>query len=285
MAFSASKERKRKTKPLATGKQLVANAGIEAWYRDDLDALIGDMLADYRAELQDAYKKRTVKEYYTADASATSIMNRTLRRLRTKWTEIFGKFADRHALMFADKANRYSEFSAKHSLKSLGLDDPKDAKKSEIRDVLQASIAENVALIKNIQQDVANDVEGAVYRSLASNDPTQGTTAVMEELVERGGITRRRAAVIARDQNSKLYTNLNKARMEANGVEKFKWKHSSAGKTQRRVHVDRQTQDVGYGPGIFRFDSPELWEVRQADAGLPGEAINCRCRMVPVFDF
>lgn len=285
MAFKASTERKRKTAPVATGKQLVANAGLESWYRDELDSIIRAMTDDYHAELSDAFKKRTVKAYYTADASVTSIMQRTLKRLKTKWSEAFTKFAAKHALMFADRGQTYAEFSSKHSLKALGIADPRDAKTTVIRDIVQASVAENVALITNIQQDYAKDIEGNVFRSLASNDPEQGTQAVMKDLMERGQMTKRRAATIARDQNSKLYTNLNAARMEANGVSKFRWKHSSAGKTQRRSHVERETQDVGYGPGIFRLDSPELWMGAKADQGLPGEAINCRCRMVPIIEF
>jgi uncharacterized protein with gpF-like domain len=283
MAFRPSKERRRKVAPVAQGRQLVASAGIEEWYRTSLDKLIRDMTKDYRTALDATYDKRAVKEFYaTEDASPTAILKRTLRRLRVKWVDIFASFSERHSKMFAEKNDKFSQFSSKHSLKALGLANPKDVKTEAIVQTLQASIQENVALIKNIQQDFANDIEGTVFRSIASNDPNDGIGRVFDKLVEREDITKRRAHTIARDQNSKLYANLNKARMEQNGIKTFRWKHSSAGKTQRESHIQRETQDVGYGPGIFRFDSPELWEGREADRGIPGEAINCRCRAVPI---
>lgn len=284
MAFRASKERKPKAKPVAQGNQLIANAGIEDWYYKSLKNAIGEMVEDYSRELTRAFSKRDVQAYYTADASPISIMKRILRRLNSKWREVFAAFANTHAESFAKKGDDFSQFSARHSLKKLGIDNPKDATQFEVGEILKSSIAENVALITNIQQDFANEVEGTVYRSLASNNPEAGSQAVVEHLKTREGITDRRAKMIARDQNSKLYTNLNKARMEVNGVEKFRWKHSSAGKKPRHTHIDRERQDVGYGPGIFRLDSPELWEGPKNDQGLPGEAINCRCRMIPIIN-
>lgn len=284
MAFRASKERTRRRKPIAEGRQLIPNAGLEEWYRKELDRQIREMVADYKKELGYAFRKKPVVKYYAEDASPTSIMTRSLRRLRTKWEDVFERFSKRTAENFAAKGDDYSKFSSKHSLKSLGLDNPKDPKASIISEAVKASIQENVALIKNIQQDFAQDIEGNVYRSLASNDPEQGTNFVMKELIERGEMTKRRAHTIARDQNSKLYANLNKARMEANGVEKFEWVHSSAGKVPRQSHIERQYQDVGYGLGIFRFDSPELYQGPKNDRGIPGESINCRCRARPVLD-
>lgn len=284
MAFRASTVRQRKAKPVAQGKPLIANAGLEDWYYKSMARLIRDMSKDYRSELDAAFGKRVVKAFYVGDASPTSILTRTLRRLRTKWTDVFSVFARNHADTFAQRGDDFSKFSSRHSLKALGIADPKSTGTAQLSEVVKSSIAENVALITNIQEDFAKDIEGTVFRSIASNNPADGSQAVVAKLLEREDMTLRRARTIARDQNSKLYTNLNKARMEQNGVELFRWRHSSAGKTQRHTHVQRQTQDVGHGPGVFRFDSPELWEGPRNDQGLPGEAINCRCRMIPIID-
>lgn len=286
MAFTASKERKRKSRePVAQGKPLVANAGLEDAYSSELKKLIDRMVADYRAELSDAFNAPPVEEHFTEDASATHYLKRTLQKLDRKWRTIFAPFAKRHAEAFTAKANKYSEFSAKHSLKQLGIDEPKDAQTAEIKETLQASIQENVALITNIQEKFANDIEGVVFRSVASNNPEeQGSDKVLSFLMDQGNMTKRRAQLIAEDQNSKLYTNLNKVRMEQNGVSKFKWRHSSASKYPRESHIRREKDDIGYGPGIYRFDSPELWEGPENDQGLPGEAIRCRCRMIPIID-
>lgn len=286
MAYRASKERKRKGRePLVQGKQLVASAALDDAYSSELKSLIDRMVKDYRAELSQAFDAPPVEDHFTEDASATHYLKRTLQKLDRKWRSVFVPFAKRAAENFTAKANKYSEFTAKHSLKSLGIDKLKDAPTKEIQETLLSSIQENVALITNIQEKFANDIEGVVYRSVASNNPEElGSDKVMKFLMEQGDMTKRRATLIAEDQNSKLYTNLNKVRMDQNGISKFRWKHSSASKYPRHTHIERQTQDVGYGPGVFRFDSPELWEGPENDQGLPGEAIRCRCRMIPVVD-
>lgn len=285
MAFKASTERGRKKKVAGEGKQLFINAGVEAWYRKELDREILAMTQDYREAIRGCFENRSVRAFYTEDAAAANVFQGAMTRLRKKWAKRFEDLAKRLAPAFVQKGETYSAFTTKHVLKGLGVMDPNNPKSVDLHNALQASVAENVALITNIQQDFAKGIEGDVYRSIASNNPTEnGSSKVMENLLKKEGITKRRAEVIARDQNAKLYTNLNKLRMEANGVKLFRWKHSSAGKTQRHTHLERQRQDVGYGPGIFRFDSPELWEGPQSDWGLPGEAINCRCRMQPIID-
>jgi uncharacterized protein with gpF-like domain len=286
MAFKASKERKRKARePIAQGTQLIASAAISDAYGSDLKALIDRMVKDYHAELSAAMQAPSAEGVLTEDASVTGLMKRTLQRLDRKWRGIFAPYAKRAAEAFVAKTDKYSQFSAKHSLKSLGIDQPKDVKTQEIKNSLQSAIEQNVSLITNIQEKFATEIEGVVYRSIASSNPEElGADKIMDFLKDREGMTKRRAQFIAEDQTSKLYTALNKSRMEQNGVSKFKWKHSSASLHPRQTHIDRQYQDVGYGPGIFRLDSPELWEGPEQDQGLPGEAIHCRCRMIPIVD-
>lgn len=284
MAFKASKERGRRKTPMAQGKPMLPNAGIADWYSRELLREVNAMFKEYRVSTRDSFKDSSVRAFYAEDASPTNVFKKSLTRLRKKWEKRFSELAQRLAPKFVSKAANYSEFRSKHVLKDMGIADPRSPKSVEFHATLQASIQENVALITNIQQDFANRIEGAVYRSVASNNPNEnGLSKVMEELLSGEGVTKRRAHNIAVDQNSKLYTNINKQRMQSNGMDFFRWKHSSAGKTQRHTHIERQTQDVGYGPGVFRFDSPELWQGPQADQGLPGEAINCKCYMIPVF--
>lgn len=284
MAFRASKERGRRKTPMAQGQPLIPNSGIAAWYEREIRKELDAMTKEYKEETRASFRTSSVRQFYSEDASPTGVFKKSLGRLRKKWEKRFKELASKLAPKFVSKGATFSEFRSKHVLKGLGIVDPNDPKSVDFHATLQASIQENVALITNIQQDFANRIEGAVYRSVASNNPEEnGLSKVMQELLTGEGVSKRRAHNIAVDQNSKLYTNINKQRMQSNGMDFFRWKHSSAGKTQRHTHIQRQTQDIGYGPGIFRFDSPELWEGPQADAGLPGEAISCRCYMIPVF--
>jgi uncharacterized protein with gpF-like domain len=282
MAFKASKARGKRKEPVARGTQLVPNAALKEAYAKKIKTLIDRMVDDYKDELFQGFGHKDVEFFYGEDASTTAIFKRILGRLDRKWRGVFAAFAKTHANWFASKVNTYSSFTVKHSLKSLGLAEPKDINTQNIKETLQATIAENVNLITNIQEDFAKNIEGLIFRSIASDNPEDNSPAVIRELMERGNMTKRRATLIAEDQNSKLYSALNSERMQQNGVELFGWKHSSAGKYPRESHIAREKEDVGYGPGIFRFDSPELWEGPKADRGLPGQAIRCRCRMIPI---
>lgn len=286
MAFRASKIRERKRKTVAEGSQLIPSATITNEYTRKLNALMDEMERDYRKELLIAFKNPDVKEHYAEDASPTVLFKRVLSRLDRKWRGVYSEFAKRHVNWFTEKVDSHSSFTAKHSLSTLGLDKPKDASTESMVQAIQASIAENVNLITNIQEQFTKDIEGSVFRSIADPNPTKsGSDALMEDLVKRVGIEKRRAQFIAEDQNSKLYTALNKERMRQNGIDKFRWKHSSAGKTPRESHLQRQHEDIGLGPGIFYLDSPQLWEGPKNDQGPPGYAMRCRCRMIPVIDF
>lgn len=285
MAFKASKTRQRKVKQIAEGNQLIPNAGVRDAYTKIISKFIQLMMDDYERELNRVFNHKDVEEFYSEDASTTVLFKRMLAKLDRKWRSAFSDFAKKHASIFAEKIDNYSKFTAKHSLKSLGIEDPKTGYSEKARASIQASIAENVSLITNIQETFAKEIEGVVYRSITSTNPEeQGSSAVFTFLREKGAMSKRRAQLIAEDQNSKLFTSLNAERMQDNGIEKFKWKHSSAGKYPRESHLRREKEDVGYGPGVFRLDSPELWEGPKADRGLPGEAIRCRCRMIPIIN-
>ena len=91
--------------------------------------------------------------------------------------------------------------------------------------------------------------------------------------------TKKRAALIARDQTSKATTAINQARMQGLGVKKFKWLHSYGGKEPRPLH-----KDVLNGK-IFSLDNPPVIDERTGERGLPGVLINCRCRLSPVIEF
>ncbi len=118
----------------------------------------------------------------------------------------------------------------------------------------------------------------SVMLSLTSPNPEeQGVSGIEKALRNAGEFSENRIDLIARDQNSKLYSSLNTERMKDNGVEKFRWIHSSAGKTPRPSHVAKDGE-------IFTLDDPRLWTGPKADQGPPGWAINCRCRAVPIID-
>ena len=91
-----------------------------------------------------------------------------------------------------------------------------------------------------------------------------------EELKERYGVTHRRAAFIARDQNDKATANFVRVRQVENGV-KAKWLHSAAGKEKyrRKTHVANSGKRYVMA-GIFDPSKVVVgrWEAYRAEPGL-----------------
>lgn len=277
MAFTASKKRERKpAEPVGVGTQIIPSAATEGWYRKQMDMVIDAMIADYKKEIEDAFKNPDVKAFYAEDASASSIFKKVFNRLQNKWSDIFKGFAKQTAKKFVDKTEVQATASTLYSLKMAGLKSPVAAYNKNVYNTIEATKDYNFTLITNINEEAHEKIHSAVMLSLTSPDPNeQGQQAIIKALNEVGIKSRNRAELIAKDQTSKLYASLADLRMEENGVEEFEWMHSSAGKVPRQTHLDRDGE-------VYKLNDPRLWEGPKADQGPPGWAINCRCRRRPI---
>lgn len=151
--------------------------------------------------------------------------------------------------------------------RSYGVDVSGLVSEENLEDILQAAIEENVSLIKSIPNEYYDKVEQALFRHLASGGDRQ---SLRETIGNLGDLTESRIKLIARDQNSKLNSRLNKARQEALGVEEYVWV-TSRDERVRQSHRDNNGK-------TFRWDDPN------PDTGHPGEDIQCRCIAQPVLN-
>lgn len=230
-------------------------------------------------EIEKLFKSTAAREAgLTQDASFASGAARLVRELRKRFDILFSKAAGGLAEALAHGISRQAAVGLGKSLKEVsgGVTLKTDVVSGAVADVIKASIKQNVALIKSIPSKYFLEIEGAVMRSVQSG---RGMADLQPELEKRYDITKKRAALIARDQTSKATTAINRARMQGLGVKKFKWLHSQGGKEPRPLH-----KDVLNG-NIYSLDDPPVIDERTGEKGLPGQLINCRCRMVPVIEF
>jgi SPP1 gp7 family putative phage head morphogenesis protein len=137
----------------------------------------------------------------------------------------------------------------------------------EVNDILQASVAENVSLIRSIASHHLTQVEGIVMRSVTEG---RDLSALSKDLQEQLGVTRRRAALISRDQNNKITSAIERARQDELGIEEAIWLHSHGGKVPRRTHVAMDGKRYKVRQGMWDADEKKwIW---------PGQLISCRCR-------
>jgi SPP1 gp7 family putative phage head morphogenesis protein len=260
------------------GKRLALPAGVALRYAAKLDALVAAMCADVSKQFARLLEHPDVAAHFgqamdISPASQTRILSRALR---DKWSQIFGGDASDLAQTMLGQADKASASATYSSLKELsgGLSLKTDFIKGRMREMLKASISENVSLIKSIPAEYFAKIESKVMRSITSGHGLEDLVPFFEE---QEGMTARRAKNIAIDQTHKAYNGFNKGRMQAGGVKSYEWVHSGGGLHPRRMHQDMSGK-------IYRFDKPPIIE-ENGERGIPGQAINCRCTMVPVIQF
>lgn len=127
-------------------------------------------------------------------------------------------------------------------------------------------IRENVGLIKTISTRHFDAI-----RSLVNTNFQGGARYVetMKAIRERYGVTKHVAERIARDQTNKLNGQLNRARQQANDVEKFRWSTVGDARTrEKHAHL---------GGKVF------AWSQGHPTERFPGWPIQCRCTAEPIF--
>jgi uncharacterized protein with gpF-like domain len=237
------------------------NLGLEAAYREKLERLIERMNASVQWWILAAYKQNTPE--MAQDAVPAKALQSVLKRLRKQWQGEFDEAAPDVSSWFAENSRRQTDRSFAVALKKAGFSVKFDLT-PETRDILHATIGENVSLIKSISSEYFTDVEGAVMRATAAGRDV-GTLAA--EIENTYGVTKRRAAFISRDQLNKSTANVTRARQQQLGITRAIWVHSRGGRHPRPSHVAANGRKYLIAEGC-EIDGKKIF---------PGELFNCRC--------
>lgn len=244
-------------------------------YRDSLQRLVHTMVEDYRRQLHRTWRQNGP---LTLDASLASQARITLAYLGKKWQKIYTERSRVLAGRMVESVSKTSASMVGQSLKELsgGLTLKVTKMPADLEDSVKASIASNVSLIRSIQAQFAQRVESTVMTAIQMGG--KGTAQVFEDLQKIEGITDRRAKIIADDQVRKVTSSMNSARMQAAGVQEFRWIHSGGGADPRELHLELDGQ-------IFRYDDPPVIDEKTGERGMPGQLVNCRCVAQPIVRF
>lgn len=171
---------------------------------------------------------------------------------------------------FAARTTNYQKSQLQRQMRSaLGADpymrDP------VLAGVTEDFVAHNVSLIKRIPKRLHEKIEGLVMNSVAKSELNIDLAA---EVQKQFGIAERHAMLIARDQISKYYGAVNKARQENLGVKKFIWRTVNDERV-RDSHADLEGE-------VFSWD--DLPTNDKGEEIYPGSEIQCRCSAEPVVD-
>lgn len=239
------------------------NEGITAAYRVKLDRMLREMHDSVLYWVRAAYKANEPR--ITMDEAPAAALRRAVLELATRWQKKFDESAELLGDFFARDVEDRSSRTLRKILKDAGWS-VRFRMTPAMRDVFEATVNQNVALIRSIPQQYLADVEGLVQRSVQTGRDVGGLTADLEK---RYAITRRRAALIARDQNNKATSTFNRVRQQELGIEKAVWMHSHAGETPRPTHVKMDGREYEVAKG--------MWDPAEGEYIWPGQLISCRC--------
>lgn len=246
------------------------NAGIEAEYRQKLMRLIYDMHCSYSWWLKAQYKQ-TPPAVLAFDAVPARELQRELSALGKRWQDKMDAAAPKLGRWFAQSAARRSQAGLKKILNDGGIS-VEFKMTAPMRDVLHATLSENVSLIKSIASQYHTEVEGMVMRSVTAG---RDLASLTKDLQARYGITARRADTIALSQNNLATSSFVRVRQQELGL-KAKWLHSHGGREPRPTHLGNDGKVYDPAEGWFDPDPKvrkRIW---------PGQLINCRCVSVSV---
>jgi uncharacterized protein with gpF-like domain len=257
------------------------NAGITAWYQRRLDRLIDKMADSVQFWVEQTYARNVESIRSLAqdadlamDASPVDELVKQIRNLRRRWLRRFDRASEELARHFAKKSQDRTDADLRKILHRAGMT-VEFTLTDSVRNSLKAIVQENVSLIRSIPQKYLTDVEGLVMRSVVAG---RDLGPLAKELRAKHGVTKRRAAFIALDQNNKATSAVQRIRYLDVGITKGIWNHSYAGREPRPTHLANDGKE---------FDVAEGWydpDPRVKEKIWPGQLINCRCTFSPVLD-
>jgi uncharacterized protein with gpF-like domain len=241
------------------------NAGIRAAYDRKLRALVLEMSRSYIYFLKAQF--RQTPPAMAQDATPAKELERELRLLLERWRHRFDEAAPALAAWFAKSSRARSDAVLQKILRDAGIS-VRFTMTVPMRDVFDATVAENVGLIRSIPEQYHTQVQTMVMQSVKAGRDLGYLSA---ELEARYGITARRAALISLDQNNKATGAMQRARQTDLGLEEGVWLHSHAGKTPRKTHLANHGKKFSLKTGWYDPDPKVQRHI------LPGELIQCQC--------
>lgn len=244
------------------------SAGVEVAYYHSLLALIDEMHGDALHIVVMNEFEKALAALVTMDAkSPVEILRQQLDKFGKRWTGRWATMEEHIAQQFAKGAWTATDNGMRASFAKAGF----TIKFKPTRPMLLAynsRVQTNVNLIRSIPQQYLKDVSQKVWDAVTTKGDMNELANGIQEVY---GVTQRRAALIARDQNNKAKASFEQTRRIELGIEEADWQHSHAGKEPRVTHLRAGQQRVTFNIKQGWLD-PEDGKYIQ-----PGEKISCKC--------
>ena len=236
------------------------NVGVQARYLRELLVIVREVHGEALALVQASYPRSLAQ-----DAGPVGDIRFQFALLGKRWKDRMNREARAIAEGFASGALHAGDVALQAHLQAAGFS-VKFHETPAVREALKKKITENVDLISSIPIQHLDEVEELVAGAIHSGT---GLHQLTKDLQERFNVTRDRAELIARDQNSKACATIQKVRQKELGITRAIWRHSGASSQPREEHVEWDGTTYNVEDGKWSdVDGEQVW---------PGTACNCRC--------
>lgn len=213
-----------------------------------------------------------------------SSLGRFIDAMKDRWNNDIWKPVSREMDgIFAD-VDKLHDRQFQRSL-NIALGVPVFVRERFTNSIIESAVQENVALVTNLTQDTSKElsrlIQGGVRQGKRAETITkeilEGQTGLRKGVFHK---VKSRAKLIARDQVTKFYGDVNKLRQTNAGIEQYVW----------RTALDERVRDSHrvMNGRICRWDNPNVyyntgskrWVSRSGIDGItlhPGQDVQCRC--------
>ncbi|MNN32792.1 Phage Mu protein F like protein [compost metagenome] len=192
----------------------------------------------------------------------------------------FDALAPNTAASFVTKVDKANKSAVESSIaKALSVDFATIIDGTDVGAVLDQALVENVNLIKSISTEHFGKVSKAVLDNYRGIPQPEGVS-LTQRLQDIGGITKKRAKFIARDQTSKLTGDLNQSRQQDNGIDEYIWRTAKDRRVVGTPGGLYPKGTKGHGNHYEREGKTFRWDSPPSD-GHCGQAYGCRCYAEP----
>ena len=207
----------------------------------------------------------TYRRRITTDAdedsfnSLRALLNAMVRAVTDQVNQLLRLEGRRHTRAWMSSAKR-----------TFGVDLSAVVREEDLEGYLEQAALRNASLIRGLSDDILKRISQETSSALIAG---QSAAQLQQRLKQQLGVADSRARLIARDQTSKLTSDLNRIRHQQAGIDTYIWRTSQDERVRER-HRNLEGRVYKYG------------EPTGAEEGLPpGQPINCRCVAQAVVKF
>lgn len=238
---------------------------MTAYFRE-LDKLNQELRARIEKDLVPLIRLYAYDTPITRDGWADSI-DAVLKKIRSEWSKKTTKYV---AI-----AQGFINMAWNREARRLNIGIDVYGQSERMRQVLKAATSQNVMLITSIPERYLNQVQNVVEGNMRQG---MRSSYIIEALSKQFDVSTNDAKRIARDQTSKAAGEITRVNQLDAGYEYFKWV-TSHDERVRHSHTEAGRKDVGYGPGVYRWDDLPIVD---GEPSYPGSPIMCRCYAKPI---